>query len=131
MIAVPGLVTAADVDDARTAAARKHPELPLDSVRLDRLGEGRCAQGLRVAPDRDEGPTVAALHAFIADQDTPSRASTTRSTSATPAAARPRSYGRSCGSRSGEARGNCHFPERNGLFARRVRYPPDRVGAAA
>jgi hypothetical protein len=68
LIAVPDLVTAGLVDDARTAAARKHPAAPLDGVRLDRLAEGRCAQVLHVGPYREEGPTVAALHAFITEQ---------------------------------------------------------------
>ena len=66
MIAVADLVTAADVDGARAAAARKRPDGPLDRVRLERFPEGRCAQVLHVGPYRDEGPTVAALHAFIA-----------------------------------------------------------------
>jgi hypothetical protein len=66
MIAVPELVTADVVEDARAAAARKHPRAPLDAVRLERLAEGRCAQVLHVGPYSTEGPTVAALHAFIA-----------------------------------------------------------------
>src|SRR3954463_1585598 len=66
MIAIPDLVTTADVEDARAAAARKHPDAPLDQVRLAAFAEGRCAQVLHVGPYRAEGPTVAALHAFIA-----------------------------------------------------------------
>jgi hypothetical protein len=65
LIAVPDLVTAGLVEDARTAAARKHAGTPLGAVRLERFAEGRCAQVLHVGPYRDEGPTVAALHAFI------------------------------------------------------------------
>jgi hypothetical protein len=67
MITVPELVTAEVVWEARATAARKHPGAPLDGVRLERLAEGRCAQVLHVGPYRDEGPTVAALHAFIAE----------------------------------------------------------------
>ena len=66
MIAVPDLVTPEVVEDARTAAARTHPRAPLDAVRLERFAEGRCAQVLHVGPYSAEGPTVAALHAFIA-----------------------------------------------------------------
>jgi len=66
MIAVPDLVTAADVQDARASAARKHPGGSIDAVRLERFAEGRCAQVLHVGPYRDEGPTIAGLHAFIA-----------------------------------------------------------------
>jgi hypothetical protein len=67
LIAVPEPVTAGVVDDARAAAARKHPGAPVGAVRLERFAEGRCAQVLHVGPYRDEGPTVAALHAFIAE----------------------------------------------------------------
>ena len=65
MIAVPDLVTPEVVEDARTAAARRYPRAPLDGVRLERFAEGRCAQVLHVGPYSAEGPTVAALHAFI------------------------------------------------------------------
>jgi hypothetical protein len=67
MIVVPEQVTAPVVEDARAAAARKRPLAPLDRVRLERFAEGRCAQVLHVGPYSTEGPTVAALHAFIAD----------------------------------------------------------------
>jgi hypothetical protein len=66
MIVVPDMVTAEVVEDARVAAARKHPTGVLDRVRLERFAEGRCAQVLHVGPYSAEGPTVAALHAFIA-----------------------------------------------------------------
>jgi len=65
MIVVPEQVTAAVVEDARVAAARKRPLASLDGVRLERFAEGRCAQVLHVGPYGAEGPTVAALHAFI------------------------------------------------------------------
>jgi hypothetical protein len=68
MIVVPEQVAAAVVDDARAAAARKHPLASLDRVRLERFAEGRCAQVLHVGPYSAEGPTIAALHAFIAEQ---------------------------------------------------------------
>jgi hypothetical protein len=66
MIMVPEQVTAAVVEDARAAAARKRPRAALDRVRLERFAEGRCAQVLHVGPYSAEGPTVAALHAFVA-----------------------------------------------------------------
>jgi hypothetical protein len=50
LIAVPELVTADVVDDARAAASRKHPGAPLDEVRMERFAEGRCAQVLHVGP---------------------------------------------------------------------------------
>ena len=67
MITVPELVTADVVEDARAAAARKRPGASLAEVRLERFAEGRCAQVLHVGPYSTEGPTVAALHAFIAE----------------------------------------------------------------
>lgn len=66
MIVVPEQVTAEVVEDARVAAARKRPLPALDKVRLQRFAEGRCAQVLHVGPYSTEGPTIAALHAFIA-----------------------------------------------------------------
>ena len=65
MIVLPEQATAPVVEDARVAAARKHPEVPLGLVRLERFAEGRCAQVLHAGPYSAEGPTVAALHAFI------------------------------------------------------------------
>ena len=65
MIVLPEQATAQVVEHARVAAARKHPEVPLDRVRLQRFAEGRCAQVLHAGPYSAEGPTVAALHAFI------------------------------------------------------------------
>lgn len=67
MIAVPDLVSADEVADARVAAARKHPAASLDAVRLERFVEGRCAQVLHVGPYSAEEPTIAGLHAFIAE----------------------------------------------------------------
>jgi hypothetical protein len=60
--ATPDVVAA-----AAAAAARKGVE-DADRVRLERVAEGRCAQVLHRGPYADEGPTVAALHAFIADE---------------------------------------------------------------
>jgi hypothetical protein len=60
-------VTAADVDEAKRAVAKK--ALPaLGLVRLERFREGEAAQILYTGPFDDEGPTIAALHRFIAAQ---------------------------------------------------------------
>jgi len=56
------LVAAAVATAARKGAARA------DAVRFERVAEGRCAQVLHRGPYADEGPTIAALHAFIAEQ---------------------------------------------------------------
>ena len=67
MIVVPEQVTAQVVEGARSAAATKKPLASLGRVRRERYAEGRCAQVLHVGPYSAEGPTVAALHAFIAE----------------------------------------------------------------
>lgn len=68
MITVPEQVTGQTVEDARTDAARKKHLAGIDRVRLERFAEGRCAQIMHLGPYSVEGPTVATLHAFIADQ---------------------------------------------------------------
>jgi hypothetical protein len=60
------VVTAGLVTDCAQAARRKGVE-DVDRVRLERFAEGRCAQVLHRGPYADEGPTVAALHRFIAE----------------------------------------------------------------
>ena len=61
-----------EVDETRlaqaSAAAAEKKDLPaLDAVRLERWTEGRAAQVLHVGPYAAEAPTIAALHAFIAE----------------------------------------------------------------
>jgi hypothetical protein len=68
MIAVPPLVDGAFVADARAAAAGKKRLPGIERVRLQQYREGRAAQVLHVGPYSAEGPTIAALHAFIAAQ---------------------------------------------------------------
>ena len=116
----------------RGSQARRRPARP----RCGWSGSPRAAapRCCTVGPYRDEGPTVAALHAFIAEHGLRCwPASTTRSTSAIRAAARPGSCARSCGSRSTTDLSAGLLPvlgaERT---ARRgVRNPPESVGDAA
>lgn len=65
MIRVPGSTAAALVErTARDVAERK--QLPAARrLRLERFTEGPAAQVLHVGPFAAEGPTVAALHAFV------------------------------------------------------------------
>jgi hypothetical protein len=66
MIMQPEQVTPEVVAQAMRDAA--HKKLPaLDRVRLERLAEGRAAQIMHHGAYSNEGPTIAALHAFIAD----------------------------------------------------------------
>lgn len=68
MIAQPDAVTPEHVARAREQAGRKKPLPALAKVRLESFEEGRCAQVLYVGPYSAEGPTIAALHAFIREQ---------------------------------------------------------------
>ncbi len=68
MIRQPGTVMADLVERVSAeVGAKKH--LPaLDLVRFGALTEGRAAQVLHVGPYPAEGPTIARLHAFVAEQ---------------------------------------------------------------
>jgi hypothetical protein len=68
MIAQPDDVTAEVFDAAVAKAAEKVGADAAARVRLERFAEGRCAQVLHVGPYAAEGPTIAALHAFIAQE---------------------------------------------------------------
>lgn len=61
-------VTPELVDDARAAALRKKGLSAIDRVRLEPFTEGRAAQVMHRGPYSEEGPTIAALHRFIAEQ---------------------------------------------------------------
>lgn len=61
------VVTPALVDEC-AAGARTKGVAAVDGVRFERFAEGRCAQILHRGPYADEGPTVAALHRFVAEQ---------------------------------------------------------------
>lgn len=68
MISLPDAVEQVDAPDvlARAVAQKRPPAGGL--VRLERFGDGDAAQVLHVGPFATEGPTVAALHAFIGEQ---------------------------------------------------------------
>ena len=62
-----------EVDEALVGesvhTARRKKELPAaDLLRLERFDEGPAAQVMHVGPYAAEGPTIARLHAFIAEQ---------------------------------------------------------------
>ncbi len=67
VILQPDFVTPALLDEVRADALKKKPELStaLNKTALSHIDEGQCAQILHVGPYSTEGPTVAALHAFI------------------------------------------------------------------
>ena len=66
MIGQPEFVTPEQVESAIAAAGRKKSLPALPRVRFERFDEGICAQVMHSGPYAAEGPTIAALHAFIA-----------------------------------------------------------------
>ena len=56
------------IEEAKVKAAGKVPAEVLERLRLESFAEGRAVQVLHVGPYSVEGPTIAALHAFITDQ---------------------------------------------------------------
>ena len=67
MIMQPEPVTAEIVEQARRQAAARKSLPALELMRYERFGEGTAAQLMYVGPYADEGPTIEALHAFIAE----------------------------------------------------------------
>ena len=68
MIMQPAAVTAELFASACVQAAARRPSQAAGRVRLERYAEGCVAQVLHVGPYATEGPTIAGLHAFIADR---------------------------------------------------------------
>lgn len=68
MIAVPDFISAAEVAAAKKQAAAKKDVPSVGDLRLESFREGKAAQIMYFGPYADEGPTIAALHQFIADQ---------------------------------------------------------------
>lgn len=66
MILQPEVVTQADLRAVSQEVERKKPGLPLEKVRLERFAEGLCAQLMHIGPYAAEGPNIARLHEFIA-----------------------------------------------------------------
>jgi len=67
LIAQPPVVTEAMVADAVAEAVRKGKAPAADRLRFEVLDEGDAVQVMHVGPYSAEGPTIAALHAWIAD----------------------------------------------------------------
>lgn len=69
LIAQPPVVTPERVTEATAAAVRKGKAPAAEGLRLEVLDEGDSVQVMHHGPYADEGPTIAALHTFIADAD--------------------------------------------------------------
>jgi hypothetical protein len=68
MILQPDFITAALIEEAMIEAAKKKEMVDHSRVRLETYEEGQAAQILYLGAYADEGPTIAALHAFIEEQ---------------------------------------------------------------
>jgi hypothetical protein len=68
MIALPDVVTAAEVAAAVEAAARRRPLPAAAGGRQERFFEGLAAQIMHVGPYSAEAPTIERLHAFVEGQ---------------------------------------------------------------
>ncbi len=67
MIRIPDVATDELIAAALAGAAAKKPDLVFDRVRVEQFAEGSAAQVMYIGPYAEEGPTIAALHAFIAE----------------------------------------------------------------
>jgi hypothetical protein len=67
LIVQPFEVTASALEAAKARAASKGQSGALERLRLERFTEGRAAQVLHLGPYSEEGPTIRALHDFIAE----------------------------------------------------------------
>jgi hypothetical protein len=67
MIMQPDELTPELLEQATAKAAAKMPPAAVDRLRLERFAEGQAAQVLHTGPYSAEGPTIAGLHAFIAE----------------------------------------------------------------
>lgn len=68
MIAQPDFVTTNQVKDAIAAAYEKKGNPAIKKLRFEKFAEGKAAQILYIGAYKDEGPTIARLHEFIAEQ---------------------------------------------------------------
>jgi hypothetical protein len=68
MIPQPSFVTAKQAKDAIAAAYEKKGNPALKQLRFEKFTEGKAAQIMYIGAYKDEGPTIARLHEFIAEQ---------------------------------------------------------------
>lgn len=68
MIMMPETVTRELVESARSDLAEKKPLTFLSSLRFQTYHEGLCVQTMYIGAYSDEGPTIANMHVFIAEQ---------------------------------------------------------------
>ena len=66
LVVQPDIVDEHVLEDAIDHVRAKKRLAAVDRLRLEDFTEGRCAQTLHVGPFREEGPTIARVHAYIA-----------------------------------------------------------------
>jgi hypothetical protein len=66
MLMQPEQITASMVEQAWKDVQRKRPSPALDRVRFERFAEGWAVQIMYIGPYANEGPTIARMHEFIA-----------------------------------------------------------------
>ena len=67
MIMQPDFVTAEIIEEGKAQAAKRKALPLLNSLGLDTMEEGLCAQVLHVGPYDTEMPTIVRLHSYIAE----------------------------------------------------------------
>lgn len=68
MIAMPDIIGPKEFAEARAKAAAKKVLPALDLMRLKPFREGKAVQTMYLGPYAEEGPTIAALHAFAREE---------------------------------------------------------------
>lgn len=68
MILQPPFIKAKQIKDTVAELFEKKGNPALKKLRLEKFTEGKAAQILYFGPYKDEGPTIARLHEFIAEQ---------------------------------------------------------------
>ena len=68
MIMQPDPITARMVEEAQNQSMKKKGNPAISRLRFEPYHEGKAAQIMHIGPFSTEGPTIAKLHAFIADQ---------------------------------------------------------------
>jgi len=68
MIRQPEFVTPEMITEATETVRKKKNPVALDLLRTEVYDEGTCAQTLHIGSFTEEGPTIARVHAFIAER---------------------------------------------------------------
>lgn len=67
MIAQPEFITSKMVDTAIAEVTKKKNPAAISKLRFETFTEGKCAQIMHIGPFSEEGPNIAKVHHFIAE----------------------------------------------------------------